>query len=167
MAGSNLTAERLREVLSYDPESGEFRWKRVYRGISRSRPAGSPGKRRGEVTIRVDGDTFLAHRLAFLYVTGAWPLNDVDHIDGDPSNNKWSNLRDVPHQTNQQNIRAAHKSNRSSGLLGVSLHVASGLWRARITVSGKEQCLGYFHDKDLAHKAYISAKRVLHKGCTI
>jgi hypothetical protein len=165
MANQIITAEQLREALAYDSSSGVFVWKKFYRGIRCASVAGYTDKR-GAVYIRVDGVRYCAHRLAWLYVTGARPQYEIDHIDGNPANNAFHNLRDVPHQTNQQNMRSAFSSNKSAALLGTSLHKASGLWRARITV-GKEICLGYYKTPEAAHAAYITAKRGLHEGCAI
>jgi hypothetical protein len=160
-----LTAERLRELLSYDPETGVFAWKVSRRGV---RP-GQTGNVRpdGYLRIGIDGVNHLANRLAWLYVTGAWPEYGVDHRDGDHGNNRFLNLRDVSQQINVQNVGAATKANKSSGLLGVSYHARDGLWRARIYVDGKERCLGYFKTPEPAHEAYLVAKRARHAGCTI
>ena len=161
----NIALDRLRECLSYDSTTGRFTWLKVFRGVTLGATAGSSDAR-GAVFIRVDGGRYPAHRLAWFYVNGVWPAFEIDHINGDPSDNRIANLRDVPHRTNQQNFKAAFKTNASSGLLGVSLHKASGLYRARIT-AGQERCLGYFKTPDEAHAAYLAAKRMLHDGCTI
>lgn len=102
-----------------------------------------------------------------MYVTGEWPEINVDHRDGDPSNNRFSNLRDVAQQVNVQNVRKGTKRNLSSGLLGVSFHARDRLWRARIYKDGKDIVLGYFKTPEAAHAAYLSAKRDIHAGCTI
>lgn len=95
------------------------------------------------------------------------PSGHIDHIDGNPSNNAISNLRDGSCQENVQNIKSAKRSNKSSKLLGVSYHARDKLWRARIMVGRKNICIGYFKDKFTAHAAYIKEKRLLHAGCTI
>lgn len=161
-----LTQNRLRSVLSYDEKSGVFIWKAYKAGIKHGSRAGYADKR-GAVFIRIDGSRHSAHRLAWLYVYGKFPDFEIDHINGNPGDNRISNLRDVPHIENQQNFREAFSTNKSAGLLGVSLHKKTGLWRARITARNKEFCLGYFKSPDVAHAAYVSAKRQLHEGCTI
>jgi len=98
-------------------------------------------------------------------MTGAWPAGEIDHRDGAPGNNRWSNLRDIPHRQNIENRRRPNRQNKA-GLLGVSSS-RSGLYRARITVSGQCLLLGEFATAELAHAAYIDAKRQLHEGNTL
>jgi hypothetical protein len=97
-------------------------------------------------------------------MTGRWPNGVVDHINGDTSDNQWSNLRDVTHSVNCQNQRRAKRSN-ASGLLGVSFF--DGKPRASISVDGRPIHLGTFDTPEAAHQAYVEAKRKLHAGCTI
>ena len=159
VAASDLTAARVRELLSYDPETGFFTWLLARGCVPAGAIAGSIDNRR--VRFGVDGRYYLAHRLAWLWMTGEWPTADIDHIDGDPANNRWSNLRDVNRSTNVQNVRRARKNNKA-GLLGVSPHGKS--WRAVIGVEGKRINVGTFETPQLAHDAYLNAKRALHAG---
>lgn len=165
MRRDNLTPERLRDLLHYDPEVGDFMWRASRRGV---RP-GKTGNVRpdGYIRIGIDGVNYLAHRLAWLYMTGLWPTIDVDHRDGNPSNNRFDNLRDVTQKTNIENFRTATKRNSSSGLLGVSFHARDNLWRARIRADGKDMVIGYFQTPEAAHAAYLEVKRRKHAGCTI
>lgn len=163
MAASNLTAARLRELLDYDPETGAFTW-RVPR---QHRPAGLPAgtkTRIGYLVIRVDGHVHNAHRLAWLHMTGEFPAATIDHMDGDKSNNRWVNLRDVPQRVNSQNHR---KAQGSAGLLGACWNKRTKNWRAVITVDDKQVHVGTFPTPELAHAAYVDAKRRLHEGCTL
>ena len=118
MAESNLTAARLREVLDYDPSTGAFtnRIKRI--GAIVGRQTGTVS-RYGYTHIRIDGVTYRAHRLAWLYMNGAWPNHQIDHINGVRGDNRIANLRDLPEGLNQQNRRTG-KVGSKSGLLGVS-----------------------------------------------
>lgn len=171
MSASALTADRLRELLSYDPETGDFVWLvSPRRNVAAGTLAGSVHSK-GYLHIRVDCGLYLSHRLARLYVTGEWPAALVDHRDGDKRNNRYSNLRDATTQTNKQNTRHAYKNNLSSGLLGVSLDRKSGKWRAYIQVpkgdGTKKKHLGFYDCPKVAHEAYVAAKRQLHAGCTI
>jgi len=118
----------------------------------------------GYVRIRASGTRFLAHRLAWFYVHGTWPVGEIDHINGDRSDNRIANLRDVSRLTNRQNMRRAQADNRS-GLLGVSL--ANNRCKASIRSGGKNHHLGYFSSPEAAHAAYVAAKRQRHDGCTI
>lgn len=161
-----LTQERLKEVLNYDPETGAFTWKiRTSNRVSVGDVAGSLNTS-GRMQIRIDGVSYLAHRIAWLYVTGYWPVFHIDHIDGNPLNNTFKNLRDVTRQGNNQNQRSAQSSN-ILGLLGVSLYKKSGTFKAQITTNRIKKHLGYFHTAEEAHQAYLKAKRELHSTCTI
>lgn len=173
MPMDDLTAERLRELLQYDPETGLFTWRAdAYGGFRRSvliRAAGSTaGCRRadGRSLIRVDGRLYLAYRLAWLYVNGCWPAEHVDHIDGNPSNDAIANLRAVDERTNQQNKRIANRSKQSCRLMGVfsNKRNKTSPWRACISVDGKFKQLGVFKTQEEAHAAYLDAKRKHHQG---
>lgn len=158
-----LNAETLRSALSYNPSTGAFTWIGFRSGANPAKEAGNT-RPDGYKRIRIDGQSYLAHRLAWLHVYGEWPRQSLDHIDGDPSNNRIANLRDVATQANVQNIKKATRANTSSGLLGVSYHKRDGLWRARIMTDGKSVCIGYFKDPGDAHQAYLNAKRLRHQG---
>jgi hypothetical protein len=163
-----LTADRLRAVLDYDPLTGAFIWReRISIRITVGKRAGV-ANRLGHVCIGVDGVKHYAHRLAWLYMTGAWPAESIDHINGDPGDNRFANLRDVPHRTNMQNIRKRRSNNRS-GFLGVVRDKDGGRWRATLKSANGESVLslGSFSTAEEAHAAYLEAKRRLHPGCTI
>lgn len=158
-----VTAERLRELFSYDPDAGHFIRKiTVSNNARKGDLAGCLTK--GRVVIRIDDKLYGAHRLAWLYMTGAWPKGEIDHIDGNPSNNAGVNLRDVSHAMNQQNIVRAKKGNLSK-FLGVTK--VGNRWKSRIRVGNEQKHLGYFDTPEAAHEAYLGAKRRLHAGCTI
>jgi hypothetical protein len=99
-------------------------------------------------------------------MTGEWPQGEVDHINGVPSDNRWSNLRDVGRTKNAQNIRKP-KSNGQSGFLGVSHRKDTGRYQAFITVERKRKTLGCYATAEAAHAAYLEAKRQLHEGNTL
>ena len=150
-----LTAERLREVLIYDPETGRF---------TRRAKTGKKGlvgalvgcqKPDGRWLIAIDGKTFFASRLAWLYVHGKWPVSDVDHINRDPSDDRLANLRAATRGQNMAN-KTIHKNNKS-GLKGVHLHPETGKWRAQIRINRKSRHLGLFSTKGEASAAYLSA----------
>lgn len=163
-----LTAERLRELLHYDPETGAFT-RRIAcggRGGKKFKPGSVVGSRTslGYLETQIDGTRALLHRLAVLYMTGRWPLDQVDHQNGMRSDNRWTNLREVDNRTNIENRRRPNKNNRS-GWLGC--HYARGRWTAQITVNRKRVILGSFVTPQEAHAAYLGAKRRLHVGCTL
>ena len=160
-----LTAMRLRELLSYDPETGVFT--RLVKAAQRVRVGDIAGHKAptGYWVIKIDNVSYRAHRLAWFYMTEAWPAADIDHIDGNKANNRIANLRDVTRSVNVQNAKRARSSNKS-GFLGVSQH-ESGFQAAIRTENGKRHYLGTYQTPELAHAAYLSAKRVMHEGCTI
>ena len=163
-AAPSLTSKRLHEVLSYDPCSGVFSWNVGRRGTA------GPGSVAGTswggryINIRIDGQSHQAHRLAWFYVNNVWPDGDIDHIDGNKKNNRIENLRSVTRTVNQQNIRKAYSGNKC-GMLGV--YRQKNRWIAEIVVNGIRNRLGSFDTPELAHHAYLNAKRELHVGCTI
>lgn len=108
----------------------------------------------------------MAHRLIWLMVHGVWPTGQINHIDGNKLNNLLSNLRDVSQATNMQNQRRAHSDN-ASGLLGVYWHKRQCRFYSQIRVNKVLKHLGYFPNADLAHEAYLRAKRELHPGNTL
>lgn len=164
---SDISTDRLRELLSYDPETGIFRWLRKRRGLVCEGDIAGGFVRGGYLRIQVDGHGYSAHRLAWFYMTGEWPKGDIDHRNGGRADNRWGNLRDLPARLNRQNLRAATSRNKSCGLLGVSWHPRPRPWRASIRVDGKKLHLGYFHTKEEAYATYLSAKRVLHPANTL
>lgn len=151
-------ASLLRSLLAYNPSTGEFTWRVARPGKTK---AGSVAGTviNGRIYIRFQGRQQLAHRLAFLHVTGELPRDEVDHKDGNPANNAWENLRLCSHAQNGQN-RKASKRNKS-GLLGVSKH-GDG-WQATICVNKKYTHLGRFKTAEAAHHAYVEAKRKMHE----
>lgn len=159
----HLTQERLKEKLTYNPTTGKFYWNKSGGGCYAGSEAGyvntvSAGKKAGYIDIRVDGVLYLAHRLAFFYMVGRWPI-EIDHINGIPGDNTWENLREATHQENCFN--SCIRSDNTSGIKGVGLH-ASGAWRARVRSKGVVQDLGLFKTKEEAGKAVAVARQKLH-----
>lgn len=156
---TGLTVQRLKELLRYDPETGVFyRLKGTGKGAHVGAVAGSKTKF-GYIVISADRHPYMAHRLAWLYTTGDWPAGLLDHKDGDRSNNAFSNLREATKSQNAAN--AKRHSDNSSGIKGVSLHKASGRWRATIGFNGRQFGLGYFVTKEEAQAAYSKKAKEL------
>lgn len=157
-----LSQAKLLAMFSYDPDTGVVTSKRT------GRPIGVENDR-GYLVWNVNGKKYKLHRLIWMMVSGSWPSGLVDHKDGDKKNNRWSNLRDATEAVNSQNrIRARRDS--SSGTLGVRTvdkdkHTAA----IEIRVNGRRKTiyLGSHATPELAHEAYVSAKRKLHAGCTL
>ena len=164
--GIQPTAERLRELLDYDPASGIFTWN--VRTSNRIKIGDRAGSRHGGgyLQINIDGSNHLAHRLAWLYVHGAWPNEIIDHINGDRSDNRIANLRNVTPEVNAQNVRRPGIAN-TSGALGVSWSRKERKFVAYVSVRDKSLYVGSFDSVADAHAAYLAAKRKLHVGCTI
>lgn len=158
--GAIVTQKRVREVLAYDPETGVFTWK-----IGTAR--GRPGERAGAVSsigyryVAVDGRRYLAHRLAWFYVHGEWPRDQIDHINGKRDDNAISNLREATNAQNQRN--SAGKIN-STGFRGITKK--GNRFRASITVDNRVHFLGSFKTAEEAHAAYLEA-RAKHHGAFV
>lgn len=169
---NTLTAERLKAVLSYDPQTGVYRW-RTRCGTGRAiaswnaRFAGKEagticdnGRGRKYLQITVDGRRHTAQRLAWLYMKGEWPPpgTDVDHEDGDSLNNRFANLRVATRWENLSN-RGKTRAN-TSGFKGVRPH--RNKWVARIGHKGRYRHLGTFDTPEQAAEAYAAAAREIH-----
>lgn len=157
-----LTQEYVRSVLDYDELTGIFTWRHSGKGRKLGRMAGSLHRTLGSVQLHVGGKLYYAHRVAWLYMTGAWPKEHIDHIDGNPANNAWANLRAATNSENMQNQRRSRSDNKSSGLLGVTWSKPARRWIAQIQIDGVHKYLGLHDTPELAHAAYIEAKRVMH-----
>lgn len=155
-----LTQARLKEVLSYNPRTGVWRWPETATHMMAGRLAGCTGPY-GYRYIGVDGERYFAHRLAFLYMTGSWPTHMVDHKNRVRSDNRWSNLRNVTNAENQQNQCGPQRNNKS-GYLGVCWNKAKMKWVATIRTHGLIEHLGAFYDIREARDAYVEAKKTKH-----
>lgn len=152
----SLTHEYLQKILRYDPYTGYFFWNKARKGIRVDSIAGCKD-RDNYTVIMLDKVNYFAHRLAWFYMTGGWPVADVDHIDLNPDNNKWTNLREATRGQNMQNGRL--KANNSSGYKGVSFHRQTGKFRAYIHENGKQKYLGLFLTAAEASEEYKKAAK--------
>jgi hypothetical protein len=154
-----LTVDRLRQLLSYDQITGEFRWLNA-RGPQYAGKVAGVLRRDGYREIKIDRVPHQAHRLAWLYVHAAFPKTGIDHINGIRSDNCLSNLREANNSQNQMNTDM--KRTNRSGFKGVSWHKKTKKWHAQIRENGKPVSLGYFHDPEIAHAAYVAKANKLH-----
>lgn len=161
MAEPILTAARLRELLYYDALTGAFNWRETVGRRGKVGQLAGNVHSSGYVHIIISRVSYKAHRLAWLYMTGEWPIGTIDHRDTDRANNVWSNLRDVPGHWNTQNQSAPHKNNKS-GFLGVTRQ--GNYWRSNIRVNGMAIFLGSFSTPEAAHERYLQEKRLRHPG---
>jgi HNH endonuclease len=162
---TELTVERVRELLDYDPETGVFTWRFGRRKAKKGAIAGSYTAD-GYQRICVDRGRYLAHRLAWLITYGVLPPDETDHINGIRDDNRMANLRLATKTLNMENMRRPRIDN-TTGILGVSWNKRAKKFRSLIRFAGKNLHLGYFTDPAEAHQAYLTAKRQLHSGCTI
>jgi len=149
-----LTQEKLKQLLDYDSDTGIFRWRvRKAQCVKIGTLAGYKSKK-GYRLIGVDGKYHYTHRLAWLYVYGEFPKNEIDHINHITDDNRISNLRSVTHSENGRNQSV--QKNNTSGIMGV--HKWKKKWVAKIQVDGKYKHLGYFENIKDAKKARERAK---------
>ena len=157
---AELTAESVRNLLDYDPETGALKWKVDRRSVRAGAIAGSI-TRDGYRRVGIDGASYSAHRVAWLHFYGKKPEHQVDHINGDRLDNRISNIRDVSGKLNIQNQRRPHSRNKAK-LLGVTT-LSKSCFVAKI--NGMH--IGCFKTPELAHAAYLEAKREMHPGNTL
>jgi hypothetical protein len=147
--------------LNYDPNTGAFTWAiKPCKNVRVGAVAGVLNKD-GYRRIQIDGKRHLAHRLAWWFVHGNWPADQIDHINGIKDDNRIINLREATSAENQQNLGKSKRN--TSGYTGVTWHKHAEKYQAQITVNGKKIYLGYFDDPAEADQAYLDAKADLHK----
>lgn len=156
-----MKAKSLKSIdkyISYNPESGEFFWLQDKARATKGSPAGCPDDL-GYLKIQFNGKKIKGHRLAYILMGEEVP-DVVDHIDGDPSNNKWDNLRGCTTAENQWNSKLS-KIN-TSGFKGVSYFKPRGTWIARLTVDKKRTTIGYYKTPEEANEALIKYREEQH-----
>lgn len=161
-----LTAADARQLLHYEPETGVLVWRyqdrsrfdseMAWRSKARffGKPAGSI-QVNGYRSICIRGRRYYAHRIAWLMMTDRWPSADVDHANGDRSDNRWGNLRAATRSQNHQNRLGRQTT-------GASWHARMGCWRAVVVVNGRQKHVGYFDTEEAAAAAYRKAKAEYH-----
>ena len=172
LLGLQMTPKQVRDVLDYDPETGELRWRRRTPDMFRDGPqsaehvcarwnskfagkiAGNPHAA-GYVALCLFNQQYLAHRVIWAWVTAEWPDLDIDHANASKSDNRWVNLRLATRSQNGANRRAFRTN--VVGLKGISFNKEKGKWRAQISVNKKYFHLGYFDDPLKASAAYECA----------
>jgi len=167
MAGPKRTRDLvspavLRERLNYNCESGEFTWKSRIGGRCKvGNVAGNLRKSDGYRQVWIEGRLYLSHVVAWAWMTGEWPISEVDHRNTDKSDSRWSNLRLASHAQNQTNSKLYR--NNTSGFRGVSKVKGRNLWVATIRIDNKPRKLGRFGTPDEAGAAYRAAS-IAHYG---
>ncbi len=162
-----ISIEALRSMFSYDRETGVLTRKVAsgYRGCHRAGAVAGGARHRGYMAVSINKKNYYVHRIAAALMNGAWPDGVIDHIDGNPSNNRWSNLRIVSTQVNMQNMRRPTAAN-STGFLGVSYDKSRDQYEGGVK-AGPVRSRRRFETAEEAHAYYLTEKRRLHDGCTI
>lgn len=173
-----VNAENIRSLLHYDPLTGIFTWLRrtadmfdasatrsaehickIWNARYAEKITGCPNGH-GYLAIIIGRINYDAHLLAWLYMTGEWPVNLVDHEDRDPANNRWENLREATRSENA--VNSPIRANNTSGFKGACRGKGHKKWQANIRAYGKLHYLGYFNTPEEAHAAYAEASKRLH-----
>jgi len=153
-----IDQKALKEILLYDPTTGTFTW---ICSLSNRAPIWSVAgslRKDGRVQIRILGRIYFAHRLAWLWMTGDWPRSLIDHRNLDPSDNRWSNLREA---TNSQNMaNAGVYKNNALKLKGVRFQ--AGKYEAHITVNHRQVYLGRYQTAKEAQGRYFEEAHRIH-----
>lgn len=147
---------RLKSLLRYEPDTGHFFWIETRGPAKAGNLAGSPCNK-GYIVIGVGGRVYKAHRLAWLYMTGGWPLAQIDHINQQKGDNRWANLREA---TNQQNCCNRTRRNKH-GYPGVSRGPYGG-FLGRCQVAGERLQKGGFPTAQAAHEWVQQQRSRLH-----
>lgn len=155
-----ITHERLLELIEYNPDSGEILSK-VDRG-SRCKKGKILGTKNttGHIVLQLDKRMYLAHRLVWFYCFKEWPVNIIDHIDRNSSNNKLDNLREATKATNNYNSKLY--STNTTGIKGAFFDSRRNLYYSQIVANGKKTWLGYFNTLEEAGQVYSIAAKDLH-----
>lgn len=148
---NELTQLELKKVLDYNPNTGIFVWRLTRSPMAKAKDVAGTAQSKGYWQIMYNYRRYLAHRLAFLYMTGSIPTV-VDHRDQNKLNNRWENLRPAAGSKNQHNVGL--RSNNSTGFKGVSYHKGSGKFQAKIGHKGKRIFIGRFDTAEAAALAY-------------
>lgn len=156
-----ISVELLKALWNYDPNTGIFT-RLLTTGTKAKKGSTACTIESGYVTMIINGNTYRAHRLAWLYCFGEFPVDILDHINGVRDDNRLDNLRECTVQENSYNSKV--KSDNTTGYKGVSLDKRSGRYRAYITVDGKQKSLGYHSSAEEASLAYNEAAKLLHSG---
>lgn len=150
----------LRKLLEYNRVTGGFTWKETTgtKAVKGSK-AGYIGTH-GYVVIYYRGLWLYAHRIAWAFETGSWPSVKIDHVDGNPSNNRFSNLRESSHSDNQANQKL--RNDNTSGHKNVAWEKRKKKWRVRVAYERKEYHGGFFDNLEEAAKAARTLRKEVH-----
>jgi hypothetical protein len=156
----DLTAEKLKEYLQYNEDSGCFTWIKSKGTAKKGEVAGCRDDVGKKIywAIKFNNKKYSAHRLAWFYVHGCWPVDEIDHINGNGCDNRLDNLREVDNAENKKNLRKF--ASNTTGTTGVYHCKSSGKWYSQITIDRETKHLGYYFDKSQAIKARKTAEKL-------
>jgi len=161
----NLDPDYVKSALRYNPETGVMSWNfrtdmsAAWNGRNAGKPAGTKTQN-GYVAISINNKLYLSHRLAWVIMTGGWPRQEIDHVNRDRSDAKWSNLREASRIENSRNVASTSRS--KSGYKGVSYDKGMKSWVARIKIGSRYVVLGYRGDPETASSLYAAAAMANH-----
>lgn len=154
-----ITQQELKELLSYNPETGEFTWKVNRSRLAKAGQIAGCDDGTGYRAIHIKGKSWKAHRLVFIWHTGDYP-KCIDHINGNKSDNRWENLRPATRGQNNQN--QSIRSDNTSGFKGVYYLKKNRKWAAQVTVDGKQKYLGLYQSEYEAGEVARKAREHYH-----
>jgi hypothetical protein len=157
---NETSIDRLHELFVYHPLTGDLCRKAAARGRAAGSIVGG-AHTAGYWQVNIKGRMFLAHRLAWAMTHGKWPEADIDHFNGDRSDNRLANLRAATRSENLQNHRRT-RSDNTSGVTGVFWNTRHNKWQANIMLNGRNKYLGIFAEKEAAIAAYAAARKTMH-----
>ena len=165
MPRDDLSPEFLRLIFSYDPETGLLHWKKRTDISSRGdrkagKLAGTSCDKDGYLVVQIRRKRYGCHRIIVAIVTGKWPEHDVDHKNGNRTDNRWSNIRQATRQQNLRNMKLRYTN--KSGYKWVSWSKVMNKWVAQIRDGKTNLNLGFFDDPAEAHEAAKAAAIVIH-----
>ena len=161
---SKITQARLKEVLHYDTKTGIFTWKTYMSSLALAGNTAGYKNKIDYIVIKIDYNLYYAQRLAWLYVNGYFPENEVDHINRNQSDNRIDNLREVSHGCNMRNT--ANQKDNTSGVKGVVFDKRDKKWVAQISINHKNCSGGPYKEFEEAVCARLALEQSLNwEGC--
>lgn len=154
-----ISHNELCEIVFYNPNTGEFIRRKKGRGIAQGTVCGFV-ERNGYVRIRVKGQRYQAHRLAWFMIHKRWPKDQIDHVNGDRSDNRIENLREASSLQNAMNKSIF--SNNKSGLKCVFYDKSKGCWFYSVQSEGLRERKGNFKTKEEAYSAFLDIAKYIH-----
>lgn len=154
-----ITQKRLKELLLYDPDAGQFIWL-VNKGTAKAGDVVGAYSKQPYLEVHLDGKKYLGHRLIWLYVFGYLPDKLIDHEDGNSRNNKFTNLREA--STSQNALNKKLNANNTSGVKGVSFRKDRKKYAVTFIVDGKSKSFGHYEDLELAELVANEARNKYH-----